>query len=352
MIRKIAAQLSMALCFYVACTTTGVVQAADETVIQLIENPQVSGNVIRLGDLIQIRDAQGTAIEKLLKMPMGPAPQGSDVQTWTQDEVFRHLELRGIHSASVRWTGARVTRISASTPKLARANEMMPAFIENRMVLQAKNILTQAISDYVQYQSGESIDWQIDGLKFPIQATKALQSRRSIVGIGGGKPPWDGVQKFTVEVTEKGTTSQISVEANLELPPMVVVAKRPIRREEVISPEALTYRSISQRESKSQKFFLDINEVVGKQAKRSISTGLPILDENVGEPILIRRHTLVQLESVAGAIVVKTQAKAIGSGAAGELIEVQTLDTRQKLYATIVDSMTVRIAARPSRTVR
>ena len=100
---------------------------------------------------MQIRNAQGTAIEKLLKMPMGPAPQGSEVQTWTQAEVFRHLELRGIHKDSVRWTGSQSTRLSAVSKSLTPTRQMVPAFVENRMTTQSQTILSAAISDYVQY---------------------------------------------------------------------------------------------------------------------------------------------------------------------------------------------------------
>ena len=341
------------LSFAIACGMCGSALAADETVLQLIDNPQVSGNVLRLGDLVQIRNAQGTAIEKLLKMPMGPAPQGSEVQTWTQAEVFRHLELRGIHKDSVRWTGSQSTRLSAVSKSLTPTRQMVPAFVENRMTTQSQTILSAAISDYVQYQTGEIVDWQIDEISFPVQYTKTLQSRRNIVGIGGGKSPWEGKQAFTIEINDKSQSVQINVSARLKLPPMVVVAKRPIRREEILKPEALTYSTAPRRSTNPDAdYFTDISELVGKQARRSISTGLAITGSYVGAPILVRRNALLQLESVAGSIVVRTQAKAIGSGAAGDLIEVQTLDTRQKLYATIIDSLTVRIAAHPTRKVR
>ena len=55
---------------------------------------------------------------------------------------------------------------------------------------------------------------------------------------------------------------------------------------------------------------------------------------------------------MAGAIVVKTQGKALGSGAKGELVPIQLLSNKQKLYATVVDGLTVRIAAQSNRVAR
>jgi flagella basal body P-ring formation protein FlgA len=97
-------------------------------------------------------------------------------------------------------------------------------------------------------------------------------------------------------------------------------------------------------------YFTSIEQVVGKQLRRSLATGLPIDDQMIGEPIVISRAQLITVESVSGGITVSSPGKALSAGAAGELIQVE-LPGRVKVFGTIVDSNIVRIAARatPSR---
>ena len=109
----------------------------------------------------------------------------------------------------------------------------------------------------------------------------------------------------------------------------------------------LTFAPLPMNEDES-KFFSDIKMVIGKQLRRSLSSNQPVTDESLGDPVVVQRGQLVEVESVAGAVVVKTSGKSLNSGAVGELIDVELSENnkdRRKLKATVVGTGRVRIAA-------
>lgn len=326
--------------------------AAEQVVIRFRERPQTQGNVVRLEELVEFVSGQGESLEKLKKMPLGPAPRPNAPQTWQHTDVLQHLQLRGVHPSSIRWSGPTTASLHRVDQLAAETDNMMPAFLQERTIRQASQLVAQAISEYISYKTGERVDWQIK-VFVPDRYIARLQTKRNIVSIGGGREPWEGEQEFVLQIREGTGMSSLKVRAEVALPPMVVTASRPLRRDEVLTEKALSYAPLPKRSQNSDKqYFTDIDDLVGKQVRRAISTGLPIEADYVGEPILIARNSLVRVESVAGSIVVSSQARSLGSGAKGDLIEIELLSTRDRLYATVIDALTVRIAAQASRTIR
>ena len=227
--------------------------------------------------------------------------------------------------------------------------EFSPAFIQERAVKQAEMLLSQAIVEHITLKSGVRTDWRIE-LSVPAQHVQALQSRNSVVAIGGGNAPWEGVQEFVFEIKDRGALIQVPIDATLKLPPMVVSTTRPMRKDEVITAEALTYSPLPKRSTASSaEYFTDIAELVGKQLRRSVSTGLAIETTFVGQPLVISRGELIEVESIAGSVVVRTSGRAAESGAIGELIGVELLPSRKRILATVSGPLKVRIAAVSAR---
>ncbi len=324
-------------------------QGDDRLVLRLIEDPQVSAHVVRIGDVVEVISGQGDSIRDLLAKPLGPAPRAGRSQVWHRSDILQHLELRGVHPASVRWSGPERVTLTFQSPELQQ-QALVPAFLSDRAAEQAQQLLARAVRDYLNHQTGKRIEWRVD-VEVPEPIISKIQTQRSIVAIGGGQPPWEGEQKLTVKIRD-GTSSRIvQVVARVRKPPMVLAAVRPMRRDEIITADDLTFVAMSSSQGEEEaKYFTDAKSLIGKQLRRSISTGLPIQADFVGEPILVQRGNLVQVQAVAGGVMVSTQGKALGAGAAGELVEVEVLATRQRVLGVVVDPLTVRITAQPTRT--
>ncbi|MCA9133055.1 MAG: flagellar basal body P-ring formation protein FlgA [Planctomycetales bacterium] len=342
-------------CFRFGCCAIlllyqGVAGAAEKIVLRFAENPRTSEHVVLLGDLVEVLAGQSPSFDQLLTLPLGPAPRENVSQTWHSADVLQHLELRGVHPDSVRWSGvtqAKLQRISKTVG--LEAARMQPAFVHSRTIEQAEQLVTQAIREYLNLQTGERVDWQVR-VMIPPHLADTIRIRRNIVGIGGGKPPWHGPQQFVLQLKDREQLTNVPMPATVELPPMVVVATRPLRRDEVLTASMLEYAPLPQRAMEEQaKFYTDTQPLIGQQLKRSVSTGLPIASDYVGSPTLIERNEMIEVESISGQVVVRAMARSLGSGAAGELIDIETIPGKQRILATVVGPLRVRVAAAPAR---
>ncbi len=343
-----------------------VIFAADSICLRFREHPVVEGHVVRAGDIIEIVSGRDDQTDGLMKLPLAPAPREGIEQVWTRADVLQHLELRGMHPSNLRWQGTELVHVRRGKPinsttlvlesqsfthnhPTIPGREFSPAFIQERGVKQAEMLLRQAIVEHIALKSGDRTEWQIE-LSVPAQHVQSMQTRNNIVAIGGGNAPWEGVQEFVFEIKDRGALIQIPIKATLKLPPMVVSTTRPMRKDEVITAEALTYSPLPKRSAVgSAEYFTDIDELVGKQLRRSVSTGLAVEATFVGEPLVISRGELIEVESVAGSVVVKTSGRAMESGAIGELIGVELLPSRKRIQATVAGPLKVRIAAISAR---
>ncbi len=322
--------------------------AEGEVVLRFRQHANCKSNVAYLRDLVEVVGGNSPSFERLLDKPLGPAPRTGTSQTWTQSDVMNHLRPRGVHSDSVRWQGVEVAQIQRRAIQSAAFQTQSngsfnPAFVSERAIKQAEKLVAQAISDYLDLKSNTSTRWIITA-KLPVEYTKTLLSRRNLLGIAGGKAPWVGEQIFQLQVRTSADPVTVAVKAIVKQPPMVVVASQPLRREQLVTEKLLKYSPLPHNAKAEAKYYQDIEQLVGLQMRRSLSTGLPLTEEDVGPPVVIERGELITIESVAGNITVSTQGKALSSGAVGEAIEVELSD-RKRLLAVVVGSMTVRVAA-------
>ncbi len=324
--------------------------AAEQVVLRFVETPRTSEYVVRLGDLVEVLAGKTASVERMLELPLGPSPREGAQQTWHCDDVLQHLELRGIHPSNIRWSG--VTQIElqriTSHPEVDSAS-MEPAFVQARTIQLAENLVAQAIAEYLNLKTGERTDWRI-APQIPAKLADVIRIRRNIVSIGGGNAPWLGQQQFVLQLKDGEQIVNVAVPAQVTLPPMVVVAKRPLRREEILTAEILDYAPMSKRDGEDQgQYYTDIDELIGKQLKRSVSTALPISREYVGSPIVIQRNEMIEVESASGAIIVRTMARSLASGAVGDLIDVELIPSKHRMLAAVVGPLKVRVAAVSSR---
>ncbi len=353
-----------------ACLTFfGSVIAIEPICLRLREQPVVEGQVVHLGDLIEVVSGRCQQTDDLLLLPVAPTPREGIPQSWTRSDVVQHLELRGLHPTAVRWMGSDRTQLRRGKPiegnatsngslPMSRVSQTIPgraqspAFIQERAVKQAEMLIRQAITEYVTLKSGDRTAWRIT-LSVPSRYVSIMQVKTNIVSIGGGREPWEGSQDFVFEVKERGALVSVPIQATLQLPPMIAVAKRALRREEIITADDLIYSPIPQRgAADASDFFTDIEKLVGKQVRRSVATGQPIEAQSVGDAVVVTRGEMVEVESVSGDVVVKTTGRASESGAVGDLIGVELLPSRKRINASVTAPMKVRVSAVAARTMK
>lgn len=339
--------IALAALFHVSCLPSGIATeqrvATEQLVLRFHDQPTVSSAVVRLRDVVEIMSGKVTALDDLRELPLGPAPRDGQAQTWHSADIMQHLELRGMESTSIRWTGKDQVQLYA-TPASSEsaATSLTPAFIDERLVDVARTNAILAIKDYLNLRTKSRTDWRVD-LSVEPPHVKLLQVRNNIASIGGGQEPWTGEQTFIIQVKYHGKLIDVSIAATVDMPPMVVVATGPLRRDQLLTAEMLTYAPLP-RNADERQYYTKVESLIGKQLRKSVSTRQAISEDLLGDPIIVQRNELVEVESVSGAIVVRTTAKSLSTGASGDLIDIE-MPNRRRLMATVVGPAQVRISA-------
>ncbi len=74
--------------------------------------------------------------------------------------------------------------------------------------------------------------------------------------------------------------------------------------------------------------FRNATEIVGQETKITLYPGRPIRPSDIGAPALVERNQFVELIYSRGGLVITTEGRALGRGAAGERIRVMNVSSR------------------------
>lgn len=110
----------------------------------------------------------------------------------------------------------------------------------------------------------------------------------------------------------------------------VLVPTRTIRAKEIIGAEDLMLKSAEVPGS-----FTDPAEVIGQEARVALYAGRPIRYADIGPPAIVDRNDLVTLFFDNGPLVITTEGRALGRGAAGDVIRVMNLTSRTTVSGQI-----------------
>jgi flagella basal body P-ring formation protein FlgA len=130
--------------------------------------------------------------------------------------------------------------------------------------------------------------------------------------------------------------------------PLAVVASKSLARGVRISRADVKLAPVPKSQWR-KSYSSDLDRFVGKEVHGIVRDGEPIAEESVGPPILIHRGDFIELRIVGGGVVITTNAKAVGEGAEGEWVEVETIQPRKRVVATVASSSVAEIITRPPR---
>ncbi len=133
--------------------------------------------------------------------------------------------------------------------------------------------------------------------------------------------------------TAKGSI-RVGVAAEISLPPMVVVATQPLGRGMIIRPADVRLQPGQPTEG-SAKVFQSLDEVIGKEAARSIGEGQILDDRYVRPQVLVRRGEIVTVYARTAGIQVRVSARCRDEGAMGDLVTVESLSQRETYFARV-----------------
>lgn len=363
---------------------------ATATEVVFRETAQPTGGVVRLGDIAQVSSsasglADGNALHRLREMPLMPAPAPNSqhevsvrqVQDWlsmmgedlTQftfkgaprvviSRVLAPVSAPAVASSAApgrrirtrvvpagenstgRLTNADVTKaLTRKTPSW-QARTRRPALITPTHRKRLNGQLEKAIAEHVQKISGEKGPWDIE-VKAPLGSLRKLDSRKSALNVAGGDDPWVGSQQFSVlfnMVNSDGKTEVVGIEvpATVTRQIQVVVARQPIENGRIITAADVELKFVPSTNSFRRQTATNLEAVVGLVAKNNIQVGDKVNLATLQVPLLVRRGEAIEAIARGGGITVRTFMKSRNDGLAGDLIELETLESKERLYGRVV----------------
>ncbi|WP_442482097.1 flagellar basal body P-ring formation chaperone FlgA [Aeoliella sp. SH292] len=356
----ILATLSLAV---LLCSTA---VAAD---IVLREKVTPVKSVIVLGDIADVQGVSEAEAQRLSLTPLWVAPPVGEKRFVSRQQVRDVLVSRGYSASDLSVQGSpRVTIGWDPTPKTAiqsvEATEAPSAIASNSMGFRVPSTAmttgtkstgvrkaglteaerqrqTEAARDAIlRHLENESRKFGLIEIDFTLIGRFAdlVAERTSDITAFGGKSPWTGRQTVTLAFeTEKGPVEvPLSVEVFDRTP--VLVAKRSLIRGQLITAADVAIETPSRdaRPSTNQVRIHSLEDALGREAARNVREGEIVTNDMCVAPQVISRNEIVEVVSASGGIVIRRQCKSTGDARLGDVVEVELLDSKQRLVARVM----------------
>jgi flagella basal body P-ring formation protein FlgA len=329
--------------------------------VELRERVAPHASVVRLADVADVTAADRQVARKLAATPLMPLPASGTERFLTVREIQDMLAVQGVDIGDVRFGGAAQVAITAADDGEIVARSAKPSRptdpVMNRHAailsgatiarpastrddarsVELRQLLKATITNYLNTKSGKIAAWKIE-LDVADLELERLNGSQSAPVCSGGSEPWTGRQRFLVSFSTAKGLEQFTVFAEVTPPPVpVVVAVRPIGRGDVIKAADVELRTVDTiSKPMGQRAADSVEKLIGMESRQSIQAGDIILTDQLQAPIVVKRGELITITSQSGGIRVRTSARALHDGAQGELVQVESIGTKQKYDARII----------------
>ncbi|MGE3314788.1 MAG: flagellar basal body P-ring formation chaperone FlgA [Planctomycetaceae bacterium] len=302
-------------------------------VIQFKPKVVVSGNVITLGDVATVLDANAATVEKLNKTVIAPAPAaGGQVRIEFADIRSRLLatganlaeaEFRGANSVLVQTAGSlrseTMSRNSGATFKIQRerAEKLVAAAI-------------RASFAKIDAASGAlAVVAKVDE-KDVQQLLPALSAHQ--VEIIGGNPKTTEEQSLTVRFPDrKGNAIETSVRCRVSPHPQILAARYTIPSGHILREVDLVWRQAESIDGVA----IRLEDALNRETRRIIRQDDPIRIADIQAVPLIRANDIVTVISRRGRVAIRGEMKSRTEGSMGETVTLTSLKGQDAVLARV-----------------
>lgn len=314
--------------------------ALDAAEIRLRPAAQCDSRLIVLGDVAEVFATEHEEMQRLSAVELFPGPAVGEKRFVDIREIRDLLAIKGINLANITFSGASQVVIRGQAEIVASVAQPTINDAARRVATQR---VTEALVGYLSDHAGETKRWNVK-IELNDQQTEALAGTSSLE-ISGGAQPWVGRQTFRVVDRQATGEYATTIEAEVTLPAMIVVATRTLPRGAVVHAADLQVQATRPHEAQLESFGR-VEDVVGQELRRSIGAGQVLTQGDLRPPILVRRGDPVTVYARSPGIQVRTTARAAEDGALGDLITVESLSDRKRFFASVSGIQEVEIYAR------
>jgi flagella basal body P-ring formation protein FlgA len=307
---------------------TVVVSSATAADVALRVRSNHEGTMVRLGDIADIAAASTSELNDLSTTVLLPAPAPGTLQFLRKTQVRDLLAARGVDLGAVSLSGAEVVEVGAAKPQaeIAIPGEESSLLPSRREI---ESSLNASIKQYLTQETGHH-RWRID-VPLDVAAYLRLANLGFELKAGGGRKPYSGRQYF--QITGDKPDQEMTVVAEVTRIQPVVTTVRKIERGALIRTADLEIREHEGHPPSTA--LTTLAEAAGMEARHSIPEGSLVLKSQLSAPLQVERGETVTVFARTAGITVRTYAVARQDGARGELVQVQTLDGKDRFMARV-----------------
>jgi flagella basal body P-ring formation protein FlgA len=299
----------------------------------------VSGPVVRLGDVCDIKSADAREQATLAALELGPAPGAGGSRYWRQREVQDRLQLLGYNLIEHRFGGAPMTTVGVAAQAAPVAAPITLNTVQRRSV-------DEAVVGAVERKLADSNEaWTVTA-KISDELYSKLPAGAHLINVIGELQATPGEQLILVETLgRKPQRLQLTVE--LQPAPLMVATVRNVPRGNVITAADVELRP--RKTSVQASYYENIDDVVGREAAQSIAPHQPLNAKLLRNPTLVQRGDVVDVKVHSGGVKVGTKARAKAEGGIGDLVQIELLHNKKALVARVSGLQTVEILGSAER---
>lgn len=175
---------------------------------------------------------------------------------------------------------------------------------------------------------------------------KAFSSWKTVRVICEQENAWDIYVRtgYQSEAPAKDDKSPENLEKsdNLDLMQRVIIV-RPVSRGDLLTLEDLGLQTLSRSGGGG---FTDIDELVGRRAKKSLRTGLVVHDRHLQPDWMVHAKQSVSVVNNTGGIQVTTAGIALENGRLGDLVKVRNLSSNSILHGFVAGTKKISIGTK------
>ncbi len=282
--------------------------------LQLQKSARVVGEMVRLQDIAHL---SGTQSELALgELQLLSAPKLGQQQSLDRKNITRLIERRA-GTQQLTWSGAKKVQIERAS-QLINQEEM-------RLVL----------NDFLLAHSVQlpriDLHYKSMHLPQPFLVNSGLIEHQVIPS----KPGVIGSRRMTLLTRVDGQiVSNQSIRVALEALAEVAVATGNLRRGEMLSPANV--RMQQQDISKYQQPVFDPEQIYGKQLKRSVRLGQPLLQKQIDFPPTIKRGERITIMALRNGLQLTAAGEARQDGREGETIRVRNVNSHKDVLCRVI----------------
>jgi len=195
--------------------------------------------------------------------------------------------------------------------------------------------------EFVEQGNEDEMEFEFFGGKTSFAIEEAVQAKVMISHL-----KYDEAQnKFsaTAEIFADGNSfAKTTLSGRYYILDEIWVPARNIDKGEKITNDDLKKIKVRRNRLKGQ-FVIDAENLVGMEAKRSLKSGKPVSDRDIGAVIVINKGKIVTSVYKAKGMQITAQAEALENGAVGQRIELINTKSGRKFFAKVIDADTVEV---------